>query len=678
MTAPLRLPAAPEPRASRPAVVLAATGLVLAALAAYANSFAGSFVFDDLLSIPQNPTIRHFATALSPPGGGVTVAGRPVLSLSFALNYAISGYRVWSYHAVNLLIHALAGLTLFGIVRRTLAGLATDRGQARGMARGTGGEETLIAFSVALLWLVHPLQTESVTYIVQRAESLMGLFYLLTLSCFIRGGEGMERCRGSRGWFALAIGSCLLGVGTKEVIVTAPVIVLLYDRTFLAGSFREAWRRRGWVHLSLAATWLPLAGLVVHGANRGGSAGFGVTPSFLAHLATQFQAVAYYLWLSIWPHPLILDYGAQLPTSAWDVAPYAVVIAALVAGTALALVRSPALGFLGVWFFAILALTSVVALSRQTLAEHRMYLSLAPVMVLLVLALRAWLGPRIWPVAVAVAAIGFAGLTIARNADYRSNATMLRDTVAKRPGNPEAQNNLGNVLAHSNKVQAALERYEEALRLDPGYADAHYNAGKALERLGRLPEAIAQYEEAVRLEPNFAVAHGALGIALCVTGRRHEGIEHLERAVQIDPAEPVPHRSLGNALRADGRLADALAQYEEALRLAPDSAQFHCDLGNALREADRLPEAIEQYKQAVRIDPAQPGMHNDLGIVELMAGRTQDAVTEFEEALRLDPRLAQVHLNLAAALASAGRNDEAAAHTEAARRLGANIPVPQN
>jgi tetratricopeptide (TPR) repeat protein len=650
-------------------VVLAGAALVIAALIAYSNSFAGPFIFDDLASIPENPTIRHLATAFSPPGGGQTVTSRPVLNLTFALNYALSGTRVWSYHAVNLLIHALAGLALFGVVRRTLTGLA---------ARRPGDEPTLAAFFVALLWLLHPLQSESVTYVVQRAESLMGMFYLLTLYCFIRGAEGRERDRGSRGWFALAFVSCLMGMGTKEVMVSAPVIVLLYDRTFVAGSFRAAWERRKWVHLSLAATWIPLLGLVLHGANRGGSAGFGVALGFWDYFATQFQAVAHYLWLVIWPHPLILDYGAQVATSAWDVVPYAVVIMALVGATVYALIRQPVLGFLGVWFFAILAPTSLVAVVRQTLAEHRMYLALAPVVALLVLALRSWLGRRIWQVAIAVAATVFAGLTLARNVDYRSDETILLDTVAKRPGNAAAQNNLGNVLANTNRAEEALPHYEEALRLKPDYADVHFDEGNALSKLGRLPEAIRHYEEALRLEPNFADAHNGLGVALGLEGRLPEAIGQLEQAVRIDPAQPEARRNLGDVLRMAGRLPEALAQYGEAVRLAPDSAQSHCNLGNALREADRLPEAIAQYELAVRLDPAQPSVHNDLGIVELMAGRTQEAISHFETALQLNPGLAQVHLNLAAAYASVGRNEEAANQTEAARRLGASVPPPQN
>jgi hypothetical protein len=196
MRAPLRPPAAPGPRASRRTIVFAGIGLVLAAFAVYANSFSGPFIFDDLLSIPQNPTIRRLLTSLVPLGGGLTVTGRPLLNLSFALNYALSGDHVWSYHALNLLIHLLAGLTLFGIARRTLAGPgASSRKPVAPSSVLPQSDATFVALAVAVLWTLHPLQTESVTYIVQRAESLMGLFFLLTLYWFIRATE----CDADRG-----------------------------------------------------------------------------------------------------------------------------------------------------------------------------------------------------------------------------------------------------------------------------------------------------------------------------------------------------------------------------------------------------------------------------------------------------------------------------------------------
>lgn len=688
---------------------LAVAALILAAVIVYANSFSGPFIFDDLPSIPENTTIRHLATAFSPPAHGETVTGRPVLNLSFALNYALSGDRPWSYHALNLLIHVLAGLTLFGVVRRTLAR------RTEAAARPAGGiarDATPVALAVALLWLVHPLQTESVTYLVQRAESLVGLFYLLTLYCFIRGAEVRPSPREaaprrSGGSFALAVVCCLLGMATKEVMVTAPVIVLLYDRTFLAGSFAAAWRRRRWVHLALAATWLPLAALVLHAANRGGSAGFGTGAHPGSYLASQFPALCHYLRLTVWPHPLIIDYGPQRATSIAEVLPYALAIMLLAAATIWALVRRPALGFLGACFFAILAPSSLVPVVRQTLAEHRMYLPLAAVLAALVLALYSRLGRRTLLVAVA-AATGLGWLTAGRNTVYRSSESIWRDTVAQRPGNAPAHNNYGNILAQRGQFEDALVQYQEAIRLQPDYIDAHFDAGNALAKLGRYPEAIAEYEEALRgnhalpdvetalgialdnvgrgdeaiahyeqalrLDPRYVEAHNGLGIALAKAGRLPEAIDRFEQAIRLDPSRSDLHRNLGNVLRMAGRLPDSVAQYEAAARLAPDSPEAHSNLAGVLRDAGRLPAAIAEFEQALRLDPNQIAVENDLGTTLLMAGRTEEAVTHLQSAVRLDPRQPQVRLNLAAALDAAGRHTEAAAELAAARQLGADVP----
>ena len=211
--------------------------IVVAVGLAYANSFGGPFVFDDEPAILENATIRKLwplSGPLSPPREfGVTVAGRPVLNLSLALNYAISGTAPWSYHAFNVGVHALAALVLFGLVRRTLRGpllVATHGGRA---------EE--IAAAVALVWALHPLQTESVTYVIQRAESLMGLFYGFTLYAFVRATTSAR----PRGWLAAMVTSAVLGMGCKEVMATVPLVVLLYDRTFVAGGFEAYGMRDG-------------------------------------------------------------------------------------------------------------------------------------------------------------------------------------------------------------------------------------------------------------------------------------------------------------------------------------------------------------------------------------------------------------------------------------------------
>ena len=324
-------------------------------------------------AIVENPTIRQLwplSKALCPPNHGEPVTGRPLLNLSLAVNYAISKLDVWSYHATNLAIHLLGSLLLFGILRRTFLLPA--------MRERWGAAATPLAFVIALFWAIHPLQTESVTYISQRAESLVGLFYLLTLYCFIRG---VDSARADGSGIRGAALACLLGMASKEVMVSAPLIVLLYDRTFLAGSFREAWRRRGRFYVALAGTWLLLGWLVISAGGRGGTAGFGVGISWWAYLCTQFGAIVHYLRLCVWPHPLLLDYGTGTAHGVWEILPYAIVLGLLGAATVAALWRWPKVGFLGAWFFAILAPTSsVVPVATQTVAEHRMYLPLAAVL----------------------------------------------------------------------------------------------------------------------------------------------------------------------------------------------------------------------------------------------------------------------------------------------------------
>ena len=217
---------------SRRAPWWAALAIGVAAMATYLNSLNGPFIFDDISAIQQNETIHSLGRALSPPPGALPVSGRPVVNLSFALNYALSGLNVWSYHLANLLIQALAGITLFGLVRRTLANGRTPFSDAAFPV------SVSLAFSIALLWTLHPLQTESVAYTSQRAESLMGLFYLLTLYFLVRGSDAEKAGETAPGrWFGLSCAACFLGMLSKEVMVSAPLMALLYDRTFLSGSF---------------------------------------------------------------------------------------------------------------------------------------------------------------------------------------------------------------------------------------------------------------------------------------------------------------------------------------------------------------------------------------------------------------------------------------------------------
>ena len=404
---------------------LACAVILAAGIAAWSDSFNAPFIFDDLLAIQDNPTLRHFPAweNFVPPQAN-PLSRRPVINLSFALNDAIGGLGVRGFHAGNLLIHLLAALLLFGVVRRTLLTerwtieRSGDRGEPgragqgtanpRAIARGPSSiaarpcqpgsfwspERSIVAvsFAVALIWAVHPLLTESVTYLTERTESLMGLLYLLTLYCALRGASSGHPWR----WYAAAIAACALGMGAKEVMATAPILVLLYDRCFLSGSFREALRRRLPFYLGLAATWAILGALMIAYPWGGATgAGFGI-PAVgpWPYARTQPGVILHYLRLSFWPSSLCLDYAWPIAMSARQIIPAAAVIAALLAGTLWALRRAPVLGFLGAWFFLILAPTSSFMPISDMAVERRMYLPLAAVVTACVLA-ACWLGNRL-------------------------------------------------------------------------------------------------------------------------------------------------------------------------------------------------------------------------------------------------------------------------------------------
>ncbi len=620
--------------ASRPRnrTIWVVAAVFTAVVAAYINGLRAPFVFDDISAITENPTIRTLWPlwgAVSPPASGTTVSGRPVANLTFAFNHALSGIDPWSYHALNILIHFLCGVTLFAVVRRTLRQPALEPRYGR--------EATPLAASIALLWCLHPLQTEAVTYVVQRVESLMALFYLLTLYCFIRSLESLRPAI----WRICAVAACLLGMATKEVAATAPILVLCYDRTFVAGTFAQAWRQRRAFYVALAATLLLEIFLVDrNGWNRGGSAGFGSPLAPGAYWMFQFEAVLRYLGLSSWPYPLVFDYGTPVAGSPWTALGCAIAVGALALGSVFLFCNRghAAAGFLGVWFFLILAPTSLVPVVTQTMAEHRMYLPLAAVVALFVLGVFSLLGTRSWPL-LGLLALGLGILTARRNEDYASAANLWRDTVSKAPDNARAHCSLGFALsAIPGGIPEAVGQYQEALRIRPDFPDAENDLGIALESLpGRSAESIGHFRAALRLKPDFGQAHFNLGAVLARTGRVPEAIPEFEAALKVSPGDAKAHFEMGIALVESGRIGEGVSQFEAALRIEPDFAEANNDLGMVLCRTGHLDEGIAHIESAIRARPDFAQAHFSLGAAYWQSGRRDEARREFAEVLRLRP-----------------------------------------
>ena len=343
--------------------------LCAAGVLAYSNSLHAPFVFDDRFHIADNALVHQFW-----PWQILTHSSRPIVQLSLAWNYMLGGLDPWGYHVFNMVVHILAALVLYGVVGRTLSSSL--------LKAKFGRSAHWLAGLVAAIWLLHPIETQAVTYIVQRGESLMGLFYLLTLYCVIRHSES-GRSRQADWWKAAAVVSCLVGMACKGGMTTAPIVVLLYDRAFLSRSWSGLMRRKG-LYLGLAATWLvyPLV-LANSPAEWKDTAGFGYTGvSWLQYARTQPAVILHYLRLTVWPDSLCLDYAWPVARTAGEIVPQSLVILGLLSATIWAWRRSPAIGFLGVWFFLILAPSSSFIPIADLAFEHRMYLSSAAVITL--------------------------------------------------------------------------------------------------------------------------------------------------------------------------------------------------------------------------------------------------------------------------------------------------------
>jgi protein O-mannosyl-transferase len=632
--------------------------IVAVIVLAYANSLKVPFLLDDGATIEGNESIRSLAEigkVLSPPVA-TTVEGRPVANLSLAINYAISGISVWSYHVVNVLIHVGATLLLFGVFRRTLAKDSRFSASAE-----------LVAWVAAALWALHPLQTESVTYVVQRVESLMGFFYLLTFYAFIRSAEQGARVAG---WRVLAIAACWLGMGTKEVMVSAPLVVLLYDRTFIANSFGDALRRRWRFYAALFASWLLLAWLLSSSIDRNNTTGFGAGVSWWHYLLTQCRAIVIYLRLSVWPDNLVFDYGRLLVKDPWTVFPQALFLISLALLTVWLVIRRSALGVVGAWFFATLApSSSIVPVVTQTMTEHRMYLALAAVMVLLVAAAHRLAGVKaVIGLGVCVPVLGWA--TYQRNELYQDPIKLWEDTVRKVPGSTRARNNLGSQLNHQGKLSEALVHFEAAM--DSGdYVDAHVctNYAFVLYGLGRLDDAEAQLKRALVFTPTYHKALALLGTVEMKRGRIPAAVPFLEEALRRNAKDVASWVNLGRSYVHLGHPEKGRLAYREAVAIDSSNSHAWTGLGDIAYAAQQWEEAASCFQRAAENATGSDAAlaRSGLGDVRAMQKRLPEAEAEYIRALELDPQLAIARKNWAMILARTGRFTEAAAEFERTR-----------
>ena len=613
--------------------------LLTAGFWAYHNSFTGTFLYDDIPRIIENFHIRH----LWPPWAVLSNI-RPILNLSLAFNYAISDLNTWSYHLVNFLIHLANALLLFEILRATF--------HTTPLRKRYAPIADPLAFSISLLWILHPIHTQAVTFISQRSESLMAFFYLFTLFAAIHAAWKTN----PKIWTSLSILSCFLGMGCKPVMVTAPLMIFLYDWVFLKPDFPQLFYKRRALYVGLSLSWIPVLISLYYLPDP--AAGFQLNiPSTLHYATAQPEILLHYLRLAFWPHPLVFDYLPWPTPHSFQqiVLPSLILLPLAIAGFFCALRRRHPLGFLGCWFFLILLPTSSFISIAEPIVEYRMYLPLAAVLTGALLG--CWELVRCQPIpdafkrtlailAVFILSITYGRLTIRRNADYQNPITLWSDTVAKRPTNPRAHNNLGQSLSEQGRFVEGMAHFKEAIRLKPDYANAYQNAGAVLFLEGKRTEAIAYFRESLKYQPSSEKGHNHLGIALAQQGQLNEALEEFKEAIRCNPDYAESYKNLSLALAHNGKFSEATVWYMKALEHIPEDADLHNDLGALLMLQGQPNEAIVHFREALRFQPTMAKAHNNLGLAFAQQGKTHQAVEHFLEALKINPDNAEARSNL--------------------------------
>ena len=618
----------------------------------YSNTFNSPFVLDDLRKIEENPHIRVNQPSLPEivTAGIQSSKARSIAFMTLALNHSLHQYDVFGYHLFNISIHVLTGFILYLFLKATFSiPIVQDRYK----------HTDLIAFFAALIWLVHPIQTQSVTYIVQRANSLAAMFFILSI-LFYAYARLTENNQKKWLWLIASVVTWLLSLGCKQITAILPLFVFLYEWYFFQDLSKE-WLKRSLKYLLIIGAFLMLLFLIytdfspwekIQSLHDYARHEFTITQRLL----TQFRVVIYYISLIFFPLPsrLNLDYDFVLSQSLID--PIStllsmVAIVGLIALTFYLAKKDRLISFCVLWFFGNHLIESSI-LPLAIIFEHRNYLpSMMVILIPVVLAYRHIKPDWIKIGLLSALVVGLSVWTYQRNRVWENKITLWSDVVKKSPGKARPHFNLGAAFSEQKRDEEAIPQYQRALEISPKLAEPHINLGEALERQGKIEEAAEYYRAALKIEPDLAEAHNNMGAILEKQGRTEEAIQYYQNALKIRPHYASAHFGLANALVEKGKVEEGIRHYYLAIRFKPAYAVAYSNLGNIFLNSGENEKAIEHYIAALQIDPNMVEAHSNLGIALMQEGKIEAAISQFQKAIQLNPDFITAENNLKRALA---------------------------
>ena len=604
------------------------------AIIIYSPSLHSDFVFDDKHIIPDNSLIHITKVSQLADIMFSKEANRRIGLMSFALNYYFGGLNTFGYHLVNVIIHILNGLILF-LLSYTILTLPLNEGRRK-------GEAFTISFLGTLLWLVHPIQTQAVSYIVQRLTSLSALFFLLSLFCYIKGRMHRTYKRGALFLLSLLLG--LLALGTKQNAATLPLFIILSEFFFFQQKTFTLDRKKLGLIIVFAGLFFLIAGIYLGSDFISSMAQQyemrGWTP--LERVLTQLRVVILYASLLTYPHPSRLNLDHDFPVSHSLFSPFStflslLVIIGLITLAIFLIKRNRLVSYSLFWFFGNLIIESSI-IPLEMVFEHRLYL---PSMALIIAAsgLSVTLFTREWGKWVIALVIPFILLfsywTYERALVWREPLSLWMDAVKKSPNKARPYSNVGSAYFKKGRVDEAIVKYEHALAIKPNFALVHYNLGRAYYQKGKIDKAISEYKQALSIIPRHAKTHNNLGTAHAAKGLFDEAISEHKKALVINPNLAGAHNNIGHAYMRKGMLDKAISEFKEELSIRPNFALAYYNLGRAYYQKGKLDKAISEYKKAIAINSNYAKAYFRLGVVYYYKRNYKLAIIHFDKAVEL-------------------------------------------
>jgi tetratricopeptide (TPR) repeat protein len=641
---------------------------------AYSNTFEVPFHFDDKHIIAGNQIVKNLAYFTSLSGAKDfelydSLISRYVGYLTFALNYRLHGLDTTGYHIFNLAVHIINACLVYFLV------VLTFRTPKLGRTVLLKYSWHVALFS-ALLFVSHPLQTQAVTYIVQRFASLAATFYLFSLVTYISSRLSTRKATRTV-LYILSLLSAVLAMKTKEISFTLPLVAALYESMFFKGALRVRFIRL--LPLMLIMLIIPLSLL---GADKPAGDIMGDVYeatrvrediSRVDYLLTQPKVIATYVRLLAFPVNQNLDYDYPLFRSFFEPPVFLSFLFMLsIFGLGVYLLkrsRTEAAGRLAAfgvfWFFIALSVESSL-IPLQVIFEHRAYLpsvgvfmTVAAGAILLIRTMKNEAARRAAILLLTVLPLVLCIAAFKRNNVWKSEESLWADVVKKSPKKARGHNNLGLAYEFNGFFDKAIEQYRAAIESEPDYAESHVNLGLAYHKKGLTEKSIGHLLTALSLVPDYAEAHNNLGFIYHSEGLAEKAIRHYKIAVDLKPDYAEAYSNLGVAYALRGMTEKSMELFRKALSLKPDYAEAYNNLGIAFYNKGYLDEAIEYYNTALRLKPDYEKAHLNLGIAYYNKGLIDRAIGYYNNALRLNPDYVKAHFNLGIAYLAKGFKDKA-------------------